>query len=203
MGWFFSDYRVSPNFLLCWGWVVVEVGLGCDKRMRMIHDFIGKMNMQGAGISVSDLSLMFQYIAHKINTVPYGVRNINTYSDSKIRDLRQGTELITFISPADWIMFQSPKGIDFKSIQSNLGTAVKSTVDKLDILDEFRTNEIMRVINKQYDNVGLESSNKLKVNSVVLLRNITNEAKSEPLKIARIKEFKESRDNTQRVVVVT
>ena len=30
MGWFFSDYRVSPNFLLCWGWVVVEVGLGCD-----------------------------------------------------------------------------------------------------------------------------------------------------------------------------
>ena len=30
MGWFFNDYRVSPNFLLCWGWVVVEVGLGCD-----------------------------------------------------------------------------------------------------------------------------------------------------------------------------
>ena len=30
VGWFFSDYRVSPNFLLCWGWVVVEVGLGCD-----------------------------------------------------------------------------------------------------------------------------------------------------------------------------
>ena len=32
MGWFFSDYRVSPNFLLCWGWVVVEVGLGCDNK---------------------------------------------------------------------------------------------------------------------------------------------------------------------------
>ena len=31
-GWFFSDYRVSPNFLLCWGWVVVEVGLGCDNK---------------------------------------------------------------------------------------------------------------------------------------------------------------------------
>ena len=29
---FFGDYRVSPNFLLCWGWVVVEVGLGCDKK---------------------------------------------------------------------------------------------------------------------------------------------------------------------------
>ena len=35
MGWFFSDYRVSPNFLLCWGWVVVEVGLGCDKNNDM------------------------------------------------------------------------------------------------------------------------------------------------------------------------
>ena len=32
-GWFFSDYRVSPNFLLCWGWVVVEVGLGCDNNI--------------------------------------------------------------------------------------------------------------------------------------------------------------------------
>ena len=32
VGWFFSDYRVSPNFLFCWGWVVVEVGLGCDNR---------------------------------------------------------------------------------------------------------------------------------------------------------------------------
>ena len=61
----------------------------------------------------------------------------------------------------------------------------------------------MRVINKQYDNVGLESSNKLKVNSVVLLRNITNEAKREPLKLARIKEIKEFRDNTKRMVVVT
>ena len=28
----FGDYRFSPNFLLCWGWVVVEVGLGCDNR---------------------------------------------------------------------------------------------------------------------------------------------------------------------------
>ena len=37
MGWgawggFFSDYRVSTNFLLCWGCVVVEVGLGCDNK---------------------------------------------------------------------------------------------------------------------------------------------------------------------------
>ena len=70
-----------------------------ERKMRMVHDFIGKMKMQGAGMSVSDLSLMFQYIACKINTIPYGVKNINTYSESKIQDLRQGSELITFISP--------------------------------------------------------------------------------------------------------
>ena len=37
MGWFFSDYRVSSNFLLCWGWVVVEVGLGCDNSLDKSH----------------------------------------------------------------------------------------------------------------------------------------------------------------------
>ena len=49
----------------------------------------------------------------------------------------------------------------------------------------------------------LESSNKLKINSVVLIRNIANETKREPLKIARIEEIKESRDDAQRVFVVT
>ena len=81
--------------------------------------------------------------------------------------------------------------------------AIKSTVDKLETLDEFRTNEMMKVLNKQYDNVCLESSNRLKINSVVLIRNIANETKREPLKIARVEEIKESRDNAQRVVVVT
>ena len=38
---------------------------------------------------------------------------------------------------------------------------------------------------------------------MVLLKNIANEAKREPLKLARIEEIKESRDGTQRVVVVT
>ena len=161
--------------------------------MRIVHDFIGKMKMQGAGMSVSDLSLMFQYIACKINTIPYGVKNINTYSESKIQALRQGSELITFISPADWMMFQAPKGIDFRSIQNTLGTAIKNIVDKLEVLDEFRANEMMKVINKQYDNVCLENSNKLKINSVVLLKNITNETNREPLKLARIEEIKESR----------
>ena len=119
-----------------------------ERRMRMVHDFMGKLNMQGTGMSVSDISLMFQYVACKINTVPYGIKNINTYSESKIQDLRQGSELITFISPADWMMFQALKGIDFRSIQNTRGTAIKSTVEKLEALDEFRTNEMMKVLNK-------------------------------------------------------
>ena len=41
------------------------------------------------------------------------------------------------------------------------------------------------------------------MNSVVLLKNISNEAKREPLRLARIEEIKKSRDGTQRVVVVT
>ena len=61
----------------------------------------------------------------------------------------------------------------------------------------------MDVINKQYNNVCLEASNKLKVNSVVLLKNISNEAETEPLRLARVDEIKKSRDGTQRVVVVT
>ena len=100
-------------------------------------------------------------------------------------------------------MFQAPKGIDFRSIQNNLGIAVRDTIDKLEVLDEFRTNEMMNVINKQYDNVCLEASNQLKINSVVLLKNIAYKAKIEPLRLARIEEIKKSRDGTQRVVVVT
>ena len=60
-GWFFGDYRVSPNFLLCWGWVVVEVGLGCDKKLlslgvnlslsvkpsRVLSDYVKKPNVDG------------------------------------------------------------------------------------------------------------------------------------------------------------
>ena len=174
-----------------------------ERRMRMVHDFMGKLNMQGTGMSVSEIALMFQYIACRINTIPYGVKNINTYSERKIQGLRNDSELITFISPADWMMFQNPKGIDFKSIQGTRGSAIRSTMDKLDTLEEFRNDEIMKVLNKQYDNVNLESSNCIKLNSVVLVRNIANETKREPLKIARIDEIKESRDNVQRVVILT
>ena len=61
----------------------------------------------------------------------------------------------------------------------------------------------MKVLNKQYNNVCLENSNRIRLNSVVLVRNIANETKREPLKIARIEKIHESRDNAQRVVTLT
>jgi len=41
------------------------------------------------------------------------------------------------------------------------------------------------------------------VNSVVLLKNIANEPKREPLKLARVNEIMKSRDGSQRVIGVT
>ena len=45
-----------------------------ERRMRMVHDFIGKLDMQGTGLLVSEIVLMFQYVACKINNIPYGVK---------------------------------------------------------------------------------------------------------------------------------
>ena len=79
-----------------------------ERRMRFIHDCLGKLDMQAAGVSVTELTLMFQYIASKLNRIPYGIRNINTYSEGKIEELRNSSELVMFICPADWMMFQVP-----------------------------------------------------------------------------------------------
>ena len=49
----------------------------------------------------------------------------------------------------------------------------------------------------------LNESKKVKLNSVVLIRNIANEPKREPLKLARIVKIHDSRDETQRVVTLT
>ena len=51
--------------------------------------------------------------------------------------------------------------------------------------------------------VCLESSNRVKLNSVVLVRNIANEPKRKPLKIARIEKIHDSRVNTQIIVTLT
>ena len=61
----------------------------------------------------------------------------------------------------------------------------------------------MDILNKQYPNVSLGNPKKVKINSVVLVRNIANESKREPLKLARIVKIHDSRDETQRVVTLT
>ena len=109
-----------------------------ERRMRFIHDCLGKLDMQAAGVSVTELTLMFQYIACKLNKIPFGIRNINTYSEEKIQTLRDSSELIMFICPADWTMFQVPNGVEFTSLKNNRGEAVKSTIEKLEIMREFR-----------------------------------------------------------------
>ena len=169
----------------------------------MVHDFMGKLDMQGTGLVVAEIILMFQYVACRINNIPYGIKNIHTYSEEKIENLRQGDELIMFISPADWMLFQAPNGLDFRSIENTRGKAIRSTMDKLDAMEEFRKEEIFELLNKQYANVQLQEPKEVRENSIVLVRNIGNEPKREPLKLARIEKIHASRDNAQRVVTLT
>ena len=171
--------------------------------MRIIHDCLGKLDMQRAGVTVAELVLMFQYIACRINKIPFGIKNIHTYSEEKIQNLRQGTELITFVCPADWMMFQVPNGLDFTGLENSTGEAIKSTIEKLETIKMFRKGEFLELLNKQYPNMSLSNPKKVKVNSVVLVRNIANEPKREPLKLARIVKVHDSRDDTQRVVTLT
>ena len=79
-------------------------------------------------MSTTDMSLF------QIKSIPYSIRNINSYSETKMQDLRQAPELLSFIRPADWFLFTSPKGINFRSLQNSLGSSVKTTVDKLNII---------------------------------------------------------------------
>ena len=76
-------------------------------------------------------------------------------------------------------------------------------MDKINAMEEFRKEEFLDLLNKQYANVGLENPTRVKENSIVLVRNIGNEPKREPLKLARIEKIHECRDNAQRVVTLT
>ena len=174
-----------------------------ERRMRMVHDFMGKLDMQGTGLMVAEITLMFQYVACKINNIPYGVKNIHTYSEGKIEQLRQNDELIMFIRPADWMQFQTPNGLNFRSINNTRGKAISTTMDKLDAMKEFRKDEIFELLNQQYPNMEFQQPKEVRENSIVLIRNIGNEPKREPLKFARVERIHESRDNAQRVVTLT
>ena len=76
-------------------------------------------------------------------------------------------------------------------------------MDKLDALEEFRKEEFFELLNKQYANVQLQEPKEVRENSIVLIRNIGNEPKREPLKIARVEKIHPSRDDAQRVVTLT
>ena len=108
-----------------------------------------------------------------------------------------------FVRPADWMLFQTPNGLDFKSIENTRGKAIRTVMDKLDTMKEFRKDEIFELLNNQYPNMELQVPKEVKVNSIVLIRNIGNENKREPLKFARVKSIQKSRDNAQRVVTLT
>ena len=108
-----------------------------------------------------------------------------------------------FICPADWTMFQVPNGLDFTSLKNNRGEAVKSTIEKLEVMKEFREGELLNLLNKQYSGMQLKEPRKVKENSVVLIRNIANESKREPMKFARILKINDSRDEAQRILTLT
>merc|ERR1712131_133163 len=173
-----------------------------ERRMRFIHDCLGKLDMQAAGVSVTELTLMFQYIASKLNKIPYGIRNINTYSEGRIEEIRNSSELVMFICPADWMMFQVPGGIEFSSLKNSRGDAIKSIIEKLEVMKEFRENEFLNILNKQYSGMNFKEPEKVEKNSVVLLRNIANESKREPMKFARVLQINESKDNAQRILTL-
>ena len=50
--------------------------------------------------------------------------------------------------------------------------------------------------------MNFKEPEKVEINSVVLLRNIANESKREPMKLARVLQINESKDNAQRILTV-
>ena len=101
------------------------------------------------------------------------------------------------------MLFQAPNGLDFRSIEKTRGRTIRSTMDKLDALEEFRKEEFLELLNKQYASAHLQEPKEVKENAIVLIRNIGNEPKREPLKLARVEKIHDSRDDAQRVVTLT
>ena len=69
-------------------------------------------------------------------------------------------------------------------------------------MKEFREGELLNILNKQYSGMHLKEPRKVEKNSVVLLRNIANESKREPMKFARVLKVNESKDNAQRILTL-
>ena len=94
-----------------------SIGL-VKQKMRNINGWIRKLNMTGSGMNATDMSLVFQYVVFKLNSVPYGLRNIHTYSQAQVQEARSQKELIAFIRAGDWLMFSAPSGLDFYERQT-------------------------------------------------------------------------------------
>ena len=45
-------------------------------------------------------------------------------------------------------MFQVPNGLDFTSLKNNRGEAIMSTIEKLEVMKEFRKGEFLELLNK-------------------------------------------------------
>ena len=78
------------------------------------------------------------------------------------------------------MQFQTPNGLDFRSIKNTRGKAISTTMDKLDAMKEFRKDEIFELLNQQYPNMEFQQPKEVRGNSIVLIRNIGNEPKREP-----------------------
>ena len=76
--------------------------------------------------------------------------------------------------------------MNVESVRQGFDGKLMDAVTKIDWMTKIRKEELVPWITKQYPGVCLESSNKLKVNSVILVRHIKREAKREPLKLARV-----------------
>ena len=55
---------------------------------------------------------------------------------------------------------------------------------------------------REYSGMHLKEPRKIEKNSVVLIRNIANESKREPMKFARVLKVNESKDNAQRILTL-
>merc|ERR1712198_52026 len=55
--------------------------------------------------------------------------------------------------------------------KNNRGEAIKSIIEKLEIMKEFRENELLTILNKQYSGMNFKEPKKVELNSVVLICN--------------------------------
>ena len=56
--------------------------------------------------------------------------------------------------------------MEFSSLKNNRGEASKSIIEKLEIMKEFRENELLNILNKQYSGMNFKEPEKVEMNSV-------------------------------------